>query len=200
MAEPEPRYEFRVWAPHLDEAKNRLLALAVGQPQDSSETYVISAATTTTNVKIRGGLMDIKVFMDEKDGLERWRPTLKEGFPVAANVIADAILPGLRVETPKLARDNYTLGQFITEVVAPNQKLKAVDLTKRRTQVKVDGCTAEFTEVKLKDAKVETVAVEAEDPAAVRRLVEKLGISNYANVNYIVELRRLSGLEPPARG
>ncbi|HEY6419300.1 MAG TPA: hypothetical protein VIX59_09880, partial [Candidatus Binataceae bacterium] len=113
MAEIQPRYEFRVWAKTLDEARKRLEAVPGGKPQESTETYILSAATSTTNVKIRAALMDIKELVREQDGLEQWNPTLKEEFPVAAAIVSSKILPGLRAEVPKLSRERYTLDEFL---------------------------------------------------------------------------------------
>ncbi|HEY6420754.1 MAG TPA: hypothetical protein VIX59_17305 [Candidatus Binataceae bacterium] len=197
MAEIQPRYEFRVWAKTLDEPRKRLAAVPGGKPQESTETYILSAATSTTNVKIRAALMDIKELVREQDGLEQWNPTLKEEFPIVAAIVSSKILPGLRAEVPKLSRERYTLDEFLREVVATHPKLKAVSLTKFRTQYKIDGCTAEFTEVRINDAQaqtVQTVAVESEDPAAVRGVVTRLGLGTTPNVNYIRELKRLAGM------
>ena len=197
MAEIQPRYEFRVWAKTLDEPRKRLAAVPGGKPQESTETYILSAATSTTNVKIRAALMDIKELVREQDGLEQWNPTLKEEFPIVAAIVSSKILPGLRAEVPKLSRERYTLDEFLREVVATHPKLKAVSLTKFRTQYKIDGCTAEFTEVRINDAQaqtVQTVAVESEDPAAVRSVVTRLGLGTTPNVNYIRELKRLAGM------
>jgi hypothetical protein len=197
VAEIQPRYEFRVWAKSLDEPRKRLEAVAGGKPQESTETYILSAATSTTNVKIRAALMDIKELVREQDGLEQWNPTLKEEFPLAAAIVSGKVLPGLRVEPAKLARASYTFDEFLREVVATHPKLKAVSLTKFRTQYKIDGCTAEFTEVRINDTQaqtVQTVAVESEDPVAVRAVVAKLGLATTPNVNYIRELKRLAGM------
>jgi hypothetical protein len=197
VAEIQPRYEFRVWAKTLDEPRKRLAAVPGGKPQESTETYILSAATSTTNVKIRAALMDIKELVREQDGLEQWNPTLKEEFPIVAAIVSSKILPGLRAEVPKLSRERYTLDEFLREVVATHPKLKAVSLTKFRTQYKIDGCTAEFTEVRINDAQaqtVQTVAVESEDPAAVRSVVTRLGLGTTPNVNYIRELKRLAGM------
>ncbi len=195
MAEITPRYEFRVWGDDLDAQRKHLEGAAPGKAQESGETYIVSALTDTTNVKIRGGLLDIKELLDVSGGLERWTPTLKEPFPIAAGIIGGKILPGLRVDSPKLVRDGYTLDQLIAEVVRPNAKLRAVELTKNRTQYSIKGTTAEFTIVRLKDGqRTQTVAVESEDASAVRAVVKELGIDGAANTSYVKALKRMVGL------
>ncbi len=195
MAEITPRYEFRVWDGNLDAQRKRLEAAASGRAQESGETYIVSALTDTTNVKIRGGLLDVKELLDVSGGLERWTPTLKEPFPIAAAIVGGKILPGLRVDAPGFARDAYTLEQLIAEVVRPNAKLRAVELTKNRTQYSVKGTTAEFTIVRLKDGQhTQTVAVESEDANAVRAVVKELGLDGAPNVSYVKALKRMVGL------
>ncbi len=192
MAEITPRYEFRVWADDLGAQRKRLEAAASGKAQESGETYIVSALTDATNVKIRGGLLDIKELLDVNGGLERWTPTLKEPFPIAASIIGGKILPGLKVDAPKFAREAYTLEQLVAEVVRPSAKLRAVELTKNRTQFAVKGTTAEFTIVRLKDgATTQTVAVESEDAAAVRAVAKELGLDGAANVSYVKALKKM---------
>jgi exopolyphosphatase/guanosine-5'-triphosphate,3'-diphosphate pyrophosphatase len=195
VADITPRYEFRVWGDNLDAQRQRLEAAAAGKSQESGETYIVSALTDTTNVKIRGGLLDIKELLDLDGGLERWTPTLKEPFPIAAAIIGSKILPGLRVDAPRFARDAYTLEQLIAEIVRPHAKLHAVELTKNRTQYPVKGTTAEFTIVRLKDGgNTQTVAVESEDAAAVRAVAKELGLDGAPNVSYVKALKRMVGL------
>jgi hypothetical protein len=195
VAEITPRFEFRVWADDLSAQRRHLESAAAGKAQESGETYIVSALTDTTNVKIRGGLLDIKELLDVSDGLQRWTPTLKEPFPIAATIIGGKILPGLKVDAPRFARDAYTLEQLIGEVVRPNAKLRAVELTKNRTQVAIKGTTAEFTIVRLKGGgATQTVAVESEDAAAVRAVVKELGLDGAANVSYVKALKGMVGL------
>ena len=67
--------------------------------QESDETYLLSPGTDAA-VKIRAGLMDIKVLEHVNEaGLEQWRPAMKETFPLPRGE-ADKVCAALRVSAP----------------------------------------------------------------------------------------------------
>jgi hypothetical protein len=137
-----PRYEFRIWAPSLTEVRERLESLSGPQPAaQSRETYIVSDATDDTNAKIRAGAMDIKVLLRTEQNLEQWNPYLKAQFPIDAKLIAEKILPALRVDPPDglLAsrRQLFTAEDFVDTVVKSHPRLAAVDLGKMRRRRRV---------------------------------------------------------------
>lgn len=190
MAEIKPRYEFRIWGRSLVALRDKLNELAEPRETVSEETYLISPMTEGVNVKIRAGLMDIKVLLAEDRGLQQWTPTLKEEFPLSAATIAEKVYPALQVTAPSLAKAAYTLDEFLNEVVRPQKKVAIVDVTKTRYQYGIGTCAAEYSKVTLKKVPRDTVAVESTDPDAVLQLVEKLGIGE-KNVSYISEISRI---------
>ena len=86
MNEIKPRFEFRTWAPNfgLVEQKMRRLSACSGI-RESSEIYIVSSGNTENNTKVRDKLMDIKVFVTEREGLEQWNPRMKGEFPMKAS-------------------------------------------------------------------------------------------------------------------
>ena len=59
----------------------RFAALTEEKVQHSEEVYLV-AAGSDANVKIRDELLDIKLLEHvDSNGLEQWRPVLKEPFP-----------------------------------------------------------------------------------------------------------------------
>jgi hypothetical protein len=57
-------------------------------------------STDEANVKIRDGLMDIKVLREvDGAGLERWEPVMKQGFPLSAED-AGRVLEALGISAP----------------------------------------------------------------------------------------------------
>lgn len=75
MSNPLGRFEFRIWGNHLSQFRDRLTAIATpSDPRESAETYILSRATDTANVKIRDELIDIKLMTEVVGRLERWRP------------------------------------------------------------------------------------------------------------------------------
>ncbi len=113
MSEIKPRYEFRVWAETLTPIRERLERLASPKETVSQETYLVSATTDKCNVKIRAGLMDIKLLVAEDRGLEQWNPILKASFPLDSSVIATQVFPSLELPPPVLAKSEYTLDEFL---------------------------------------------------------------------------------------
>ncbi|HZC45489.1 MAG TPA: hypothetical protein VE243_03375, partial [Candidatus Acidoferrum sp.] len=119
------------------------------EPRESAETYLLSRATDTANVKIRDGLLDVKLMIEQVGRLERWRPVLKAQFPLDSRTIVEQVLPHLGVPTPHIAQPSYTHGEFIRDLVKPHRDLAIVDVAKVRRQFTSDNYTAEFAEVTI---------------------------------------------------
>ena len=97
----------------------RFAALEPEKVQKSEEIYLL-AAGSDANVKIRDGLLDIKLLEHvDANGLEQWRPVLKEPFPLTAlgcqfgQVRASACR-----KRPRVA-DSLSLEQLLAEVAPP---------------------------------------------------------------------------------
>ena len=145
MNEITPRWEWRSFGRHFGEAETRLAALTPTGVQESDEVYLLSG--TGDNVKVRDALMDIKVLREvNADGLEQWTPVMKAGFPLPAAEAA-RVFESLRLPVPALSRTSYTLDEFIEAFAQPGGAIRMVKVQKRRVRYRVDGCTAEFSDV-----------------------------------------------------
>ncbi len=79
-----PRWEWRAFGDNFAGSANPFSAFKAGDTQGSDEIYFLSPVNSE-NVKVRDGLMDIKKFQRANpDGLEQWKPVLKQGFPFPA--------------------------------------------------------------------------------------------------------------------
>src|SRR6266849_3535718 len=194
----QPRYEFRIWGNHLSPLRDRIAATATpSAPRESAETYILSATTDTANVKIRAGLLDIKLMVEHQGRLERWRPALKAPFPIDARTIVEDVFPDLKVAPPHIERPSYTHGEFIRDLVKPRHDLATVDVMKRRWKFAFEQCTAEFAEVEIAGGVCsETVEFESEDSAAVLRAIAKFGLTAYPNISYVRQLKLMIGMIP----
>ena len=89
-----PRWEWRVFGEPFDVAEQVLGPMRPERTGTSEERYFLSAQTDAS-VKVRDGLMDVKVRLAIDDrGLELWAPTLKAEFPLTAAdlaVVQDAL-------------------------------------------------------------------------------------------------------------
>jgi len=189
-----PRWEWRTFGESFGEADDRFAALEPGGVQESDEVYFLSPAGDQ-NVKVRFDLMDIKILEQvNPDGLEQWKPVMKGTFPLPAAEVTN-VLEVLGVVPPRLTRAEYTQEQFVKELAEPGQRLRVVQVHKKRTRYKIDGCTSEMTDVVADGKKTRTVALELEDPARVIATVRKLGLDKFPNINYPRGLKQLIGMK-----
>ena len=189
MAAIVPRWEWRTFGTHFGVAEARFAALTAGRVQESDELYFLGG--DGANVKVRDDLLDIKVLREvSADGLERWEPIMKQPFPLP-RADAATVFASLRLSPPQLGRDAYTFDQFIDELVVPSGMLHPARVHKRRVRYTVGGCVAEVTDVRADATATRTIAIEAEDAAAVVSAVASVGLGGYLNTNYAVGLRAL---------
>jgi exopolyphosphatase / guanosine-5'-triphosphate,3'-diphosphate pyrophosphatase len=194
MATIIPRWEWRAFSPGLEAAEEALAALPPGPAEDSDELYFLSAADG--NVKVRADLMDIKLLREvDADGLERWEPVLKQGFPLPAAEVPK-VFDAFGVAAPPLTRAAYTLDEFVAELVEPGGVVRAVKVHKRRVRYTVGACKAELADVEAHGRGARTVAVESEDAAAVVAAVRSMGLDGQANTSYSRGLAELVGAGP----
>ena len=109
--------------------------------------------------------------------------------------MATQVFPSLELPPPVLARSQYTLEEFLGDVMRAESRITIVEVSKTRYQFSIGVCAAEYAQIMLNAVPRDTVAVESVDPDAVLKLVGDLGVSG-ANTSYIREIKsalRLSG-------
>jgi exopolyphosphatase/guanosine-5'-triphosphate,3'-diphosphate pyrophosphatase len=196
MPEIIPRWEWRTFGPRFGVAETRFAALVPEGVQESDELYLVGERGD--NVKVRNDLLDVKTLREvDPDGLERWEPVVKAGFPLPATDVA-RVFAALGLDPPSLARASYTLDQLLGEVVAPVAALRVVEVHKRRVRHTVDGCSAEVSDITADGRSTRTIAIESEDAAAVMAVVRAVGLGGYLNTSYPAGLRDLLD-DVPAR-
>jgi exopolyphosphatase / guanosine-5'-triphosphate,3'-diphosphate pyrophosphatase len=182
MTTISPRWEWRSFGEGFGAAEAALAALTAGPPEESEELYLLSPVGA--NVKVRDELMDIKLLREvNADGLERWEPVMKQGFPLPA-AEASRVLDALGVVPPPRTRDAYTLAQFLAELVEPSGDVRPVRVHKRRVRSTLGGCRAEVADVEADGRAVRTIAIESEDASAVIAAVRSAGLDGQVNTSY----------------
>ena len=152
-----PRWEWRTFGDDFGPAEERFAALTPEKVQESDETYLLSTHSDAS-VKIRDGLMDVKQLEAvNDDGLEQWLPVMKGEFPLPAADVG-AVLTKLGVEASGLARDAYTLGELVDEVLAAHPELRAVGVHKSRTHFTVGGAMTELSDLTVEGRSTRTIA------------------------------------------
>ncbi len=199
MAEIVPRWEWRTFGAGFPTAEKYFAALDPIETKTSDDLYVVGEVAA--NVKIRDDLVDVKVLKEvDSRGLELWTPMMKVGFPIpAANVVE--VFTVLERPAPILARPEYTMSQFLEEVVGPDDVLQAVLVRKTRVRYQLDDCIAEVTDLEVGDRAIGTIAIEGEHPDSVISAVDAAGLGDYLNVSYTTR-PEVSGrrCRPPLRG
>jgi hypothetical protein len=191
-----PRYEFRAFAQNFGLVAEKIRRFPCEKIRESPEIYIMSAGNNENNTKIRANKMDIKVFVQEKQGTEQWNPRMKGEFPMKMEVIRDEVFPAFGVEMPEFQRSEYTLEQYLDEIIKPHPDLVAASVFKRRFGFTVNGAITEIAELLINGAAIQTVCLESEDIDTVLKAKETLGLEEYENVNYLLAIKRVIGMEP----
>jgi exopolyphosphatase / guanosine-5'-triphosphate,3'-diphosphate pyrophosphatase len=188
-----PRWEWRTFGNDLVDAETRFAALGAENLQASEETYLV-AAGSDANVKIRDQLLDIKILENENDdGLERWRPVLKEGFPLSASAVSQ-VREALGLSKSPQTAGAVSQDRLLADLAPPGSGVRVISVHKTRTRYHVQGCIAEVTSVIADGSPVRTIAIEDENPSRVIAAVRAMGLEGYANISYPRGLKELVGL------
>ncbi len=191
-----PRAEFRVFGHGIVDLVEAKMWDAAAQLQKvrrmPAETYVLSRHTDEANVKVRDGLLDIKVRVGTTpQGYEIFQPRGKFQFPVKKAELA-TILAALKVEMP-LEAETYAFDDFLT-LARAHPDLVPVSVEKVRHGFSVGGVICEFAEVWFNGALMESACCESEDHAGMERAIDALGLAGMTNTNYLRAAKRVVGL------
>ena len=192
-----PRAEFRVFGHGvIDVVKKKMWeAAAVLQKvrKMPPETYFLSTRTSEANVKVRAGLLDIKIKIGETpEGYEIFQPHGKFQFPVRRDDLA-AIVAHLKVDI-SMEREISTIEEFIA-LARKHPDLVPVSVEKMRYGFTVGGVICEYAQVWFNGALLESACCESDNYAAIRHAVEVLGIAALPNTNYPKAAKRVVGME-----
>lgn len=190
-----PRAEFRVFGQGIID----IVGISMWHAQaklfkirQSSETYILSRYTNEANVKIRDGLLDIKIKVGEtEEGYEIFQPRGKFQFPVKQEELV-TIFENLQAPV-KLEQQSCTFDEFL-DLVADSPDLTAVAVDKERYGFSVDGVICEYGEILFNGALVETACAESEDYSTMKSVIEKLEIASFENTNYLKAAKEIVGM------
>jgi exopolyphosphatase / guanosine-5'-triphosphate,3'-diphosphate pyrophosphatase len=189
-----PRWEWRTFGSEFGDAEKNVRVFPEGKTRESDEIYILSEVSMD-NTKIRDGLMDIKTLQQiNSDKLEQWMPIMKGKFPINKEEIT-RVFNSFKVPLTELNKDEYTLDEFIKELINPQIKLKAVNVHKKRTGFTINSCIVEIAEVTVNNIPTRTIAVELEDPQVVITTVKNLGLDKFENINYLTGLKKAVGMK-----
>lgn len=157
-----------------------------------AETYILSRRTNEANVKVRDGLLDIKVKSGETpQGYEVFQPVGKYQFPVTGaqlRGITDALGVAWQDQRPTWSFDDFC------EVARRHPDLALVEVEKIRHGFTMEGVICEYAQVWFNGALVETACVESEDHDQMVSVIDALGLGGIPNVNYLKAAKQVVGM------
>ena len=77
--------------------------------------------------------------------------------------------------------------------------LTAVNIFKRRFAFTINGCIAELAEILVNGASIKSVNVESVDTDAILQAMDMISLNGYENVNYLLAIKRVIGMEPMSK-
>lgn len=195
-----PRAEFRVFGQGIiAELQPRLwngqtvLHQARKMP---AETYFLSRYTRAANVKVRDGLLDVKVKIGETpEGYEIFQPKGKFQFPVNADQVA-SIAGHLHVRLPEAMAlaASVTFDEFLG-MARTHPGLVPIHVEKMRWGFSINDVICEYAQVYFNGAMIESACVESENYADMRAVIELLGLSKRPNTNYLRAAAAVVGVD-----
>jgi len=195
------RYEFRIFGTCLGLAEQRLRSLAPCESiNESREIYLLGYATgTERNIKIRDGKLELKRLIETHQGLERWQPAGQWAFPVALDTLRDTL------HLDNILNQAHTLpamlsGSDLLRLVATAEvPLYRANVYKCRFRFSFPDCRAEFDQLRVNDAAIESIAIESANPQAVLELLATLRLEDGENQSYPLAISRILGITPLPR-
>ena len=138
-----PRWEWRTFARSVPSA-DAVYETMEPAVEESEELYLLTP--DGDNVKVRDGLMDIKVLREtDAYGLQRWEPILKAPFPLDEEA-ARTVFHGLRLPPPDLPSEGMSLEAVLAAAgVGDPGGPRLLRVRKQRARYTVAGCQAERT-------------------------------------------------------
>ena len=191
----KPLFEFRAFAQNFGLVEEKIRKLfKLNEISEGEEYYIISEFTNQDNVKIRDRRLEIKKLITEEKRFEQWEPGLNAQFPVVTKNIALELNESLGFEIDFKA-EKYDIEKLL-EIFNFNLQTRTAKVFKRRFKFETQDCFAELADVYINGALVKSVSLESSNVDTAVDHLKKLHLNDYENVNYILEIKRVLGMEP----
>jgi len=189
-SQDETRFEFREFGTDLLAVKEAFATLGPGRELPAlRETYIVTRLNIESNVKIRGGRLEVKGLRGRLGMLEQWTRVLSSEFPVPVEEIENVVVPALGLDLEIGRGGALTQGALMT-LVAGQPALATVDVDKKRTLFDLGDCEAEFCELQIGDDRLHTISIEAIDAEVAREVLRKVRLEDVQNESYAAYLQK----------
>ena len=198
MDNTEPRFEFRVFGAGLGMAEQRMRAIAPCESIiESREIYLLGHGIDSgTNVKVRHGRLELKRLIEHHQGLQRWQPAGQWAFPVALDTIEGMLNPGHTLSHGRDPAALLSLDDLLRFTTQTAGQLVRAHVFKRRFRYALPACRAEFDQLLVNGAAIESIAIESVDPQAVLASRSAIRLEDLENQSYPLALSRILGIRP----
>lgn len=187
------RWEWRLFDGSFAAAAAKIRSYERGNRKSSDEVYVLSRLTEN-NVKLRDGLIEVKVRTAVNQyGLEQWMPAFRVTFPLYGQSLV-RLFSFFGLSIPTLRRQCYEPASFLTELINSSRMLQQVRVTKEREIYVINQCIVEIVGVTFDGNPHATICVEHAEPERVDATVRQLGLDGGENTGYVAALKRASGM------
>lgn len=186
----ETRYEFRQFGQDLSKVRDAFASLGSGKVLPASrETYIVTRLNIESNVKIRGGRLQVKRLRGRQGMLEQWARPLNTEFPVSVDDVEGIVLPALGLDL-EIGRGGALSESALMALVSGQHSLATVKVDKQRTLYDLGDCVAEFCALRIDDDQLQTIALESPDAEAALTVLGKVGLGEAQNESYAEYLQR----------
>lgn len=186
------RYEFRCWGEDLTAQKASLDDDWRRTGEDrSAETYILGGDGRFA-VKLRNGMFSVKEKLKAEGKLELWRPVAEIAFPLSMDELAPWLEQAFGLTGTATAGDEDMSEAALKAFLAEQGGTQVMPVEKERYRFELAGVLAEYTIVDAAGKRIETVAVEGEEPTAVYTGMRLLRIEERKNEAYPAKLLKLA--------
>jgi hypothetical protein len=191
----DARYEFRHFNTNLSGFREQFRNNSNDEiKRQSEEKYIVSPAIETYNFKLRFDKLDIKELLAVEGKLEQWYPIVKTGFPIEAQLLVEKVCPLMHIHPEIINRSQYTLEEFMAEVVSGQAHLYFADVAKRRFGYSINDCMAEYAEITINGKEVQTLSIESHEPEKILETMKMFGMEGMENISYVKAIKSALGL------
>jgi len=197
MADTGPRFEFRVFGTSLGMAEQRMRDIAPCESIiETMEIYLLGHRIgTDRNVKIRHGSLELKRLIEHHRGLQRWQPAGQWEFPVARAIVENLLIPAHALSQDHDPTALLSLEDLLLFTAQTATQLVRANVFKRRFRYTLPACRAEFDQLLVNGAAIESIAIESRDPQAILESRSVICLEHLENQSYPLALSRILGIK-----
>lgn len=182
-----PRWQWRTVATDLADLFSRIPGRSTGAEQVIEETHIVCRHSFLSVVLAEERLTVSWKKETAAHGFERWDSILDLTLPFRAGDL-ERLWAAWDVPRPQHSRSFATTAEFLQSMIGSG--LSSVRVTRRQHHAIVDGivCTLEWIETDS-SARLQSLAIEHEDPSLMLGLLERLELDASDNINFVQGLR-----------